>query len=91
MAKYNRSKKRIIEYMHTNGIESMTSQEMLEFLSVTKSGKPSSMTPAMNRFCQSLARDSRFIKLGYGGKSERFDMGMGGTYDVMLWGVQSWA
>ena len=91
MAKYNRSKKRIIEYMHTNGIESMTSHEMLNVLSVTKSGKPSSMTPAINRFSQSLARDNRFIKLGYGGKSERFDIRIGGTYDVMLWGVQSWA
>ena len=86
MAKYIKSKQRIIDYMKETGIEAMTSHEMLDVLSTTKSGRPSSMVPQMNRFCQSLARDKRFVKLGMDGKNKRNSI-EGGYYNVMVWGL----
>lgn len=88
MAKYNREKERIIGHMKDNGKKKMTTREMIEVLSFTKKGKPSSLAPPINRFSQSLARDRRFIKLGETGSFPRND-GMG-TYRVMEWGIVDW-
>ena len=89
MAKYKREKQRIISHMKENDKDKMTTREMIEVLSFTKKGKPSSLAPPINRFSQSLARDRRFIKLGNTGSVSRND-GMG-SYRVMEWGIVEWA